>query len=274
MIKIKTILLILLVATIVGGCEEKADKVFPVDVPDTIVVEAILTNEVKHQQIKLTRPLANQNNLPVPASGAEVTLSNGTQSTGCTESIDNPGVYLSDISFSAALGQTYYLTIIFEGEKYTSETSIIPVLPLNPLTYAPADDNDSLYFISWVTSDYNADRQNMYEIAIDWSHLSGYQNADSTKAKLFYYTFKTLDVIMLFPPDREEVYFPKGSIIIERKYSLTDEYAEYLRALNAETIWQGSLFDEARGNLPSNINNGGLGYFAACSVVTDTIVVE
>ena len=272
--KNKTILLILIIAIITGGCEEKADKVFPVDVPDTIVVEAILTNENHNQEIKITRPVANQNQTSAPASGAEVTLSNGNQSTECTESVDNPGVYFSDISFSAALGQTYYLSITFEGKKYTSETTIVPVLPLNPLTYIPSNNNDSLYKIGWVASDYDAETQNMYEIEIDWSHLPGYQNADSTKAKLFYYTFKTLDVIMLFHPDMEEVFFPKGSIIIERKYSLTDDYAEYLRALNAETVWQGSLFDEARGNLPSNISNGGLGFFAACSVVTDTIIVE
>ncbi len=274
MIKIKTILLILIVATIVGGCEEKADKEFPVDVPDTIVVEAILTNEVKHQEIKLTRPLANQNESPVPASGAEVTLSNGIQSTGCTESIDNPGVYLSDISFSAALGQTYYLTIIFEGKKYSAETSIVPVLQLTPLTYIPLNNNDSLYKIGWVASDYNAETQNMYEVFIDWSHLPNNPPGKPASEKLFYYTFKTLDIITLFAPDKEEVYFPKGSIITERKYSLTDDYAEYLRALNAETVWQGSLFDEARGNLPSNISNGGLGYFTACSVLTDTVFVN
>jgi hypothetical protein len=272
--KVKTILLILIIAIITGGCEEKADKEFPIDVPDTIVVEAILTNEKHNQEIKITRPVATQSQQPDAVSGAEVSLSNGNQSTNCTESIDNPGVYFSDISFAAALGQTYYLSIIYNGKSYNAETQMVPVIPLTPLTYTPADNTDSLFKIGWVASDYDAETQNMYEIEIDWSHLSGYQNTDSTKAKLFYYTFKTLDVIMLFPPDKEEVFFPKGSIIIERKYSLTDDYAEYLRALNAETVWQGSLFDEARGNLPSNIDNGGLGFFAACSVVADTIIVE
>ncbi len=270
----KKIVMLILITILFGSCEEKADKVFPVDVPDTIVVEAILTNENHHQEIKITRPVANQNQIPAPVTEAQVTLSNGFQSTNCTESTDKPGVYFSDIAFSASLNQTYYLEIIYDEKSYNSETTIIPVLPLNPLTYAPVNNNDTLYKISWVAPDYNADTENMYEIEIDWSHLSGYQNADSTKAKLFYYTFKTLDVIMLFPPDKEEVFFPKGSIIIERKYSLTDDYAEYLQALNAETVWQGSLFDEARGNLPSNISNGGLGFFAACSVVTDTIIVE
>ena len=273
MIKNKTIL-ILLITIMSGSCEEKAGKEFPIDVPDTIVVEAILTNEVRHQEIKLTRPMSSQNQQPLPVTGAGVSLSNGNQSTDCTESIDNPGVYLSDISFAATLGQTYYLSIIYNGKTYNAETQIVPVIPLTPLIYAPADNKDSLFKIGWVAPDYDAETQNMYEILIDRSHLPNNSPGEPTSEKLFYYTFKTLDIIALFAPDKEEVFFPKGSIIIERKYSLTDDYAEYLRALNAETVWQGSLFDEERGNLPSNISNGGLGYFTACSVVTDTIFVE
>lgn len=270
----KKLMILFFTIIFLAGCEEKADKEFPIDVPDTVVVQAILTNEHKHQEIKLTHPLADQDQLPAPVTGAEVTLSNGTQSTGCSESSDVPGLYLSDVSFAASIGQTYFLEIVYDGKTYNAETTIIPVLTLNPLTYAPADDKDSLLKISWVAPDYNADSQDMYEIEIDWSHLPDIPEGEPTHEKLFYYTFKTLDIISLFSPDKEEVFFPKGSIIVERKYSLTDDFAEYLRALNAETVWQGSYFDEARGNLPSNISNGGLGYFAACSVITDTIYVE
>ncbi len=259
---------------ILTGCEEKADKDFPTDVPDTIVVQATLTDENHHQEVKITKPVAGQSFEPNPVSGAIVTLSNGTQSTNCTESIDESGVYTSDISFAAVLGQTYYLNIVCKGKTYSAETTILPVSPLNPLSYVPVDENDSLYKIGWVAPDYNADAQDMYKITIDWSHITNIPPEEKSKAELYYYTFKTLDVIELFSPDKEEAFFPKGSIIIEKKYSLTDDYANFLRALSAETVWQGSLFDEARGNLPTNISNGGLGYFTACSVVSDTLIVE
>ncbi len=267
-------LILFLTVLILSGCEEKTDKEFIIDIPDTIVVQAILTNENKHQEIKLSRPVASQSQIPEPVSGAMVTLSNGIQMTNCTESLENTGVYLSDISFAAATGQTYFLNITYDNKSYSAETTIIPVTPLNPLTYYPAEENDSLFQIGWVAPDYNAETQNMYEIFIDWTDVQGNPPGERTTATLYYYTFKTLDIIALFPPDKENVLFPKGSVIVERKYSLTDDYASYLRALNAETVWQGSLFDEARGNLPSNISNGGLGYFAACSVITDTIYVE
>ena len=96
-----------------------------------------------------------------------------------------------------------------------------------------------------------------------------------TKAKLFFYTFNTIDVsYSVFPQDKEKVYFPKGSKITEKKYSLTNEYAAYLRALLAETEWQGSLFENARDNLPTNISNNGLGYFSICSVISDSLIVQ
>ena len=115
----------------------------------------------------------------------------------------------------------------------------------------------------------------MYEADISWGHLPVYASDSLTKARLTFYTLNTIDVsYIIFPQDKEEVYFPYGSIAILNKYSLTDEYAAYLRALLAETEWQGSIFEDARGNLPSNISNGGLGYFSACSVIADTVVVE
>ena len=51
-------------------------------------------------------------------------------------------------------------------------------------------------------------------------------------------------------------------------------FAAYLRALLMETEWQGGAFDEASANLPTNITNGGLGYFAVCGVLADTLVAE
>ena len=125
--------------------------------------------------------------------------------------------------------------------------------------------------IGQVPNQFNEFEQAMYEITIDWSHLS---STAPTRAKLFYYTFNTVDVSQIFAPEKETVRFPVGSYVIVRKHSLSPEYAEYLRALVAETQWQGGLFEETRDNLPTNISNDGLGFFSACAVLTDTLVAE
>jgi hypothetical protein len=116
----------------------------------------------------------------------------------------------------------------------------------------------------------------MYEADISWEHIPGFDHPDSvSRVMQKYYTLNTIDVsYVIFPQEKEEVLFPAGSIAIVKKLSLTDEYGAFLRALLAETEWQGSLFEEARGNLPTNISNGGLGYFSACSVIADTLIVQ
>ena len=250
------------------------------DIPDrefnTIVVEATLTNEYKFQQVKLSFPRTKANELSLPVKGAVVNVSNGEATLNFTESLDMPGIYLSDIKLAATLNKTYHLSVYYESELYEASAYMIPVNITGGLHYVSVEDSTDYFQISWIASEYSAEEQAMYEVEIDWTHLLNGNFEDTvTKAKLFHYTFNTIDVsYTIFPQDKEKIYFPKWSIIVEKKYSLTDEYAAYLRALLAETEWQGSLFEDARANLPTNISNGGLGYFSVCSVVSDTLVVH
>ena len=47
-----------------------------------------------------------------------------------------------------------------------------------------------------------------------------------------------------------------------------------VRALLMEAEWQGGVLDEASGSLPTNISSGGLGFFAVCAVLSDTLVAQ
>ncbi|MEZ5145746.1 MAG: hypothetical protein R2759_01340 [Bacteroidales bacterium] len=159
------------------------------------------------------------------------------------------------------------------GETYTASTYMIPIAAPNQPTFQFVPDT-GLYQIQWNNPEYSPFETAMYEADISWGHLPAYTNDSLTKARLTFYTLNTIDVsYIIFPQDKEEVYFPYGSIAI-LKNTLTDEYALTPAPSFAETEWQGSIFEDARGNLPSNISNGGLGYFSACSVIADTVVVE
>ena len=52
----------------------------------------------------------------------------------------------------------------------------------------------------------------------------------------------------------------------QKKYNLSPEYYEFLRALFIETEWRGTLFPSNPENIVGNIDNGVLGYFSAVSV--------
>lgn len=260
---------------IFSACEEKIDWDLKTEQINTIVVDAIITNEVKYQHIHLTKPFSNQNDTAVPVTGANVSIKTDNFTTLFLESPENPGHYYSDYPGAGSIDITYKLNIQYEDETYTAETFMIPVLPANLPTWQ-YDANKDLYKINWNAPQYNPSELAMYEAIISWSHLVDSTIQDTlTMARMKFYTLNTINVSYnIFPQDIEEVWFPKNSIAIVKKYSVTDEYGDYLRALLAEAEWQGSLFEEARGNLPTNISNGGLGYFSACSVISDTLIVH
>jgi len=269
-------ILVLIFILGIMSCEKKIAWDIPETEFNTIVVDALLTDENKHQEVRLSLPRNNINDTSLVATGAIVSISDGINFWSFLESIEQPGIYISEAEFTATIDMEYSLTVEYESEKYEAEASIVPVYTSNRLYYAPVEGSDILYEILWIAPEYSTYEQAMYEVLIDWTYLaSGVPEDSVTRAKIYHYTLETVDVsYTIFPQEKEKVYFPQYSIIIERKYSLTDEHAAYVRALIAETEWQGSLFEEARGNLPTNISNGGLGFFAASSMIADTMVVQ
>jgi len=257
------------------GCEKEADWELNGTELNTIVVDGMITNEFQIQQIQLSRPVMDMNELPEPFTGATVNVSWGQQTVYFSESVTQPGVYYSNQPLAAAVNTDYILHIQKDDLVFDAQTHMVPVSPfITPTFQFKASLNK--YTINWNNSQYSPFEQAVYEAIIDWSHIPGYEHPDSlSMARMLYYTLNTIDVsFLIFPQDMEEVFFPAGSNVIFSKYSLNDDFGAYLRALLSETQWQGSFFEAARSNLSGNISNGGLGYFSACAVIRTTLVVE
>lgn len=259
-----------LILGLLTSCEEQTDWVFQPLENGALVVEAIITDEFKTQEVLLSRSYDHLNGKPVPVSDAEVRVIGGGKLYIFQSDINQPGRYVSTQTFSAQLGIPYTLEIEWNGTTYLAENEMTAVSPFNRLAFKAADGTDSLS-IDEVPPLYLPHEQAMYQLDIDWSNLV---NSNTARAKMFFYTFNTIDINEIFRPPKETILFPKGSMVIEKKYSLNPAFAAYLRALLMETEWQGGVFDEASGSLPTNISNGGLGFFAVCAVLSDTWVAK
>ncbi len=233
------------------------------------MVEAIITNENIRQEIILSVSRNDPDQPSKPASGAQVKMSGKTGTYIFEENASKPGHYLSTSKISLSFHSKYQLEINWKGQKYESASYMLQVAPLAKLTLHP-EKTDS-FSIDNVASIYLPNEQAMYEINIDWSHITA---NDSSKARVYYYTFSTIDVTEIFRPAKAKVIFPRGSVIIEKKYSLNPQMAEYFRAILMETEWQSGAFDEASERIPSNINNNALGLFGLSAVVADTLIAE
>jgi len=265
------ILLILLIS-----CEKQTDTPIKAKDLNLVVVDATLTDEHITQSIRLTESVTELNAVPKPYTGASVIISDPDHPPFfLTEQSEDPGVYQLPGSFTAHPNAEYTLQISKDGKTYTAKTFMVPVGPFVRLR-VQKDASNRLFHIVWVANPYDALHPSMFEILLDWSKVPGYTTMppESCKARLYYYTLPTIDVSQIFSPEMEQIKFPLGTKIIERKYSLNPDYAEFIRALISETNWKGGLFDSAPANVPSNLSEGAVGFFAACSVVSDSAFVQ
>jgi hypothetical protein len=262
------IIVLFLTLLILASCEKKTEWTLDEQPTHPVVVDGIITDELKTQSIRIMFAYDTLNAIPVAVTGAEVIVSGNGKVWHFHEQFGNPGNYLSDLKFAGAVGQEYSLLVTVSNKVYSAKARMDSGLSTFESARYSKEATTGLCQFYWVADPYSLEAPAMYEVLLDWSKVAGYQDADTvnTHAKLLYYTLPTLDVSEIFAPAMEKVKFPVGTIIVEQRYSITKDYAAYIRALLLETTWQGGFFTTASANVPTNLSSGALGYFAACSV--------
>lgn len=254
---------------VLTACEEAVDWQLKRGELPPLVVEGWLTNELKQQSITLSKPKTSLNGAQVMVSGAQVTVFDGDTAIQFLEEPEGSGIYLSD-TIQAVVGKEYQLRVDYNDEVFTAETTMVPVSPLLPLNFIPNEENQEFYYLEEVESAQPA----MEELLLDWSNVFEQEPGPENTARLFFYVLDASDVNQLFPPRSERVYFPAGTRIQRIKYSLNAEQQDFIRSLLMETNWRGGVFDVQKDNVITNISGGAVGYFAASSVIKETIIVE
>jgi len=262
-------------ALLLTSCEKETSWPLQNPAEDFVVVDGTITSITGIQEIRLLKPVANPNDIPEAVTDAGILVSTEEKVYLFHEDPSRPGYYLSDEPFAGKTGRTYSLIINRNNTIISAKTTMVPAADFIFLRYVRQGETKK-YRIVWVANPYNAKRPAMYEILLDWSAVPGYENMapEDTKARLLYYTLPTLDVSQIFAPAMEAVLFPPGTVITEKRYSLTQSHAEYIRALLSETNWQGGLFNSAPASLPTNLSGNGLGYFGACAVTSKTEIAR
>ncbi len=272
----RKLLYLILIAFFLSSCEKKVEWQLQTVNTNLIVVDGIITNEPKTHTIIINYPVTQINEKPEPVTGATVLISDGDSTYTLTEQPVNTGRYNTNNNFSGQINKTYSLLINYNNKVYTAKTYMVRGLEINPGNIYLKNPNNNLYHLCWVAPPFNTPKPAMWEVIIDWSMLPEYNNfnPDSCKSRLLFYTLPTLDVSQIFAPEIEKVFFPKGSVINLRRYSLNKEHAEFIRSLLLETNWQGGVFSSVPANVLTNLSNGAMGYFGACEVVSVSQTVQ
>lgn len=270
----KKLLIQLVCVFLMTACVKETDFPLPGNPINLIVVNAIITDELKIHTIGITHPNTMLNEIPQPVTGLTILVTTSDFACQFTENPAGSGIYQSDTAFVCQTGFTYTLTIFSSDQAYSAQASMVQGTTFPELRYAK-NNTDSCYHIDWVASEFQAEDPAMWEVFLDWSQVPGYEQEDpeACQAILLFYTLPSLDVSEIFAPEVEKISFPAGTIIDEKRYSLTPGHAEFIRTLLLETSWQGSLFPSASANVGTNLSDGALGYFGICSVTALSIIV-
>lgn len=94
---------------------------------DILVVESTITNELKFQEVSVSRTFRLEQDGPVPEQNAEVVVTSGNEQVTYLFEETSPGKYVSTTMFEAEANTSYQLEITTaDGESYTSLPVTLP----------------------------------------------------------------------------------------------------------------------------------------------------
>ena len=269
----KAIVIILVFVVLFSGCEEKKEWRIADESYKLLVVDAMITNEKKIHEVKLSWSVTNPTKIPAPVTNANIAIGEYRYTR---EDLDTafflahdeqiPGLYKTQYEFRAVFGRNYLLVISINGAEFEAIASMLPVSPFQEYSFTPVGENHYSY-------NYFEDLSpSVTEVYFDWSHLPEFSNVPDSlcRAKQFFYTLSSVDVPQFFGPDKESVVFPKGTKVKRTKYSLSTDHELFIRSMMLETDWKGGHFDVLPGNVWSNLSIGATGFFAVTTILKDS----
>ncbi len=263
------ILILIIIIGFTSACEERIDDVINTKESNLIVVEGLLTNQRMSHKIRLSRPYKVQNQSVSAVSGASVSITDNESGLFLLNEVPlGSGEYYTD-SIRAVFGKIYTLHIDINGTEYTASDSPPTGQQLEPISYSK-NESDDLYHLNLFNS---GSLPNYIDYDINWENTNQCNPANGCKGRIIYYDLKNIDVQEFYAPDKVGYFFPIGSTIIRNRHAVSEKYQTFLRSLLSETEWRGGVFDLQRDNIPTNLSEGAIGFFAVTTVVSDTTVV-
>ncbi len=233
-----------------------------------IVVEGFVTNVAGMSYVKLALPEGDPTALPQPVKNALIAIYGGDDTLLLDEDISFPGIYKPPANFRGVINRSYRLFIRMGDKDFTAAASMRPVTPLDQFSFS----EDAAVPGNYLINTPGQGEPSMIRYTVTWKNNS---IPGQDEEVIFYqYILSTIDVNQVFKPTAEKLSFPPDARVIREKYSLSPGYEHFIRSLLSETEWKGGWFDVLPGNLTTNLSNGAAGYFAACTVVSDTVYFE
>ncbi|MFC1551886.1 DUF4249 domain-containing protein [Candidatus Latescibacterota bacterium] len=273
-----TLLAWVLLTVLVSSCSEEVITLDLKGVEPKIVIEGILTDQGEPCTVKISKSgdFYDPGEYP-PVTGAKVTLldSEGNLETLAENAENEPGLYRGE-SLLGVEGRTYTLIVETGGETFEAVSTLMNAVEIDSLTYYFEDDPDT----------YIEEYEDMEEGYVFSCHFTYPDIEDNYyRIKLTHNGELLHDIFMVsdWYESGDNVEYDFSAYIFEENDTMNVELlsidkaaAEYFSTLNAVMLSSntGPGFSAIPDNPITNISNGALGYFAAYSVRTKTVVFK
>jgi hypothetical protein len=282
----------------------------PYAIPETsveasLVVEAVISSQLKHHQIFLTRASSIQQQTIIRERGAEVWIIDGAGNRiDLTE--EQPGIYETP-EFAAKVGDVLTLKIKTASGKMYSSTSVpFKDGPEISDVYAQYSKGEGVQF--YLDTEDPTGRTNFYR----WNYIETYEvrapfpsnwvwlggndvvfrdepigtcYVSDTLRNIVIRNTKTLDedkisaLPLRFIAEKTYLLRHKYSMLVQQ-FALSEQAFNYWNKLKISSEDQGSLSDQQPGSLPGNLvcesdaNETVLGLFEVCKVSEKRIIIS
>lgn len=259
----KNLLSFLIVCLALTNCTERIDFDLNDDENKRLVVEGMITDELKKHWVRLTYTTSYYDSeTPEPATGATVNITDGEQVWPLTEEPAGSGFYYTDV-IAGTVGNEHTLNITLDGQDYEASDMMNPVSELEMIALGDDPEDEEEFIVYGWTADpggvENFYRWNIFRNGV----LLNDSLDDFAWNNDYLYDGTVLEAYEMWYLEHDE--FNQGDTIVLEQMGITEMADEVYRAMNLETNWRGGLFDSAPANVQTNVTNGAVGFFTVAS---------
>lgn len=252
----------LFLITAISSCTEKIDLELD-EMDSQIVINALITNEVDSNRVLIsqTTPYLTDET-PPEVSGATIELSDGENNWQFTEA--QAGTYFLEEDFRGVPGTTYTLRVETGNEVYQAHSHMEETVQMDSLNVLPHPwlENHYSLLVHFETPE-KLEKYYMWRVSKNDTLLTDSLNKVPFVAGDVFNTAYVTAPVYIFQP--EDGIPQTGDTITAEMFSIPEEYYDFLVAMQRNQGSAGGPIVGPPSNIPSNFDNGALGFFAMMS---------
>ncbi|MBS2098032.1 DUF4249 domain-containing protein [Carboxylicivirga linearis] len=269
----------LMILLLLNACTEDITLKLNNTEPRLVVDGSVSTDTMVHF-VRLTVSADYYSNKePQAISNALVTIEDDVQKIELSESDRYPGYYLTPNDYYGRVGKSYHLTIenvdidndgVFE--IYEAESVLNSVAPIDSVRLEYEDTWDLWKVLLYAQDPVETDDFYSFSIALNDSSLTNrYSELGFVDDRFFDGNYAAGVWVQTIDEEDMELELKEGDWVKLNMNGITEEFYDYLVAVDEEVSFKAPLFSGPPSNVKGNVSNGALGFFQAYSYTTDSV---